>query len=286
MAKRRPRDLLLAAGFIVGTIGFGNGTTALAQGTIPGLTSTPITFSGHADAFVPGPDGNVWLVDYNANAIGRLAVDGSAYQAFAVPTAAAGVNSIAAGPDGNLWFTESSASKVGRITTSGAITEFPVPGSFQFVFPVLVATGSIASGPDGNLWISGRGQMARVSPQGAVTVVTVPPPQGVFGLSIGKCVVGSDNNFWCQSADTGTVDHTAKLTTSGAVTLYPGQGQSFDFVKGPDGNVWYVSQQQPFTPPFTLTRITPAGVETVYALPTQRDCEGLAVGADGNIWFT
>lgn len=259
---------------------------ALAQGTIPGLTSTPITFSGHADAFVAGPDGNVWLIDATSNAIGRLAVDGSAYQAFTVPTPSAGLQSITVGPDGNLWFTETSAAQVGRITTSGTITEFPVPASFHFVYPVLVATGSIASGPDGNLWVSGQGQMAKVTPQGVVTVVTVPPPAGVFLLSIGKCVVGSDNNFWCESAGTDTAHHTAKLTTSGAVTLYDGQGQSFDFIKGPDGNVWYVSQQQPFIPPFTLTRITPAGVETVYALPTQRDCEGLAVGADGNIWFT
>jgi streptogramin lyase len=57
-------------------------SSALAQGSIPGLTSTPITFSGHADAFEAGPDGNVWFVDQTSNAIGRLAVDGSAYQAF------------------------------------------------------------------------------------------------------------------------------------------------------------------------------------------------------------
>ncbi len=87
----------------------GRSLRLLAQGAIPGLTSTPITFSGHADDFVAGPDGNVWLVDSTANAIGRLAVDGSAYQAFPVPTAAAGLNSITRGPDGNLWFTESLA---------------------------------------------------------------------------------------------------------------------------------------------------------------------------------
>jgi hypothetical protein len=110
--------------------------STLAQGGIPGLTSTPITFSGHADDFVAGPDGNVWLVDSTANAIGRLAVDGSAYQAFPVPTPAAGLNSIVAGPDGNLWFTESSVSKVGRITISGAIMEFTVPAPFVYVLLV------------------------------------------------------------------------------------------------------------------------------------------------------
>src|SRR5262252_8061435 len=132
---------------------------AASQGTIPGLTSTPINFAGNADAFAAGPDANVWIVDSTANAVGRLAVDGSSYQAFPVPSPAAGLQSITAGPDGNLWFTETVAAKVGRITASGTITEFPLPANFRYVNPVLVASGSIFPGPDGNVWISGFNQM-------------------------------------------------------------------------------------------------------------------------------
>jgi virginiamycin B lyase len=260
----------------------------LAQGTIPGLTSTPITFSGHADDFVAGPDGNVWLADSTANAIGRLAVDGSAYQAFPVPTPAAGLNSIVAGPDGNLWFTESSVSKVGRITTSGAITEFTVPAPFVYVlFGFVNGEGTIAAGPDGNLWISGSGQMARVTPQGAVTVLSVASPPGGDLFEIGKCVAGPDANLWCMSSVriAGEFDnHPVKVTTAGVATLYPGFfGQYFDILSAPDGNLWISAEGA--SPPESLTRVTPAGGETVYTLPTTRESR-LAVGADGNIWFT
>jgi virginiamycin B lyase len=263
---------------------------ALAQGTIPGLTSTPITFSGHADDFAAGPDGNVWLVDSTANAIGRLAVDGSAYQAFPVPTAGAGLNSIVAGPDGNLWFTESSVSKVGRITTSGAITEFAVPAAFVYVlFGFVNGEGTIAAGPDGNLWISGSGQMAKVTPQGAVTVLSVAPPPGGDLFEIGKCVAGPDANLWCLSSVriAGEFDnHPVKVTTAGVATLYPGFfGQYFDILSAPDGNLWISAQGTSPSPPESLTRVTPAGVETLYTLPTTRESR-LAAGADGNIWFT
>lgn len=260
----------------------------LAQGPISGLTSTPITFSGHADAFVAGPDGNVWLVDQISNVVGRLAVDGSAYQTFLVPTAAAGLNSIALGPEGNLWFTESAASKVGRITTAGTITEFAVPAPFVFsLFGLANGEGTIAVGPDGNLWISGSGQMAKVTVQGTVTVVPVAPPPGSSLFDIGKCVAGPDGNLWCISnvriAGQGD-NHPAKITTAGVATLYPGiSSQDFDILKGPDGNLWISANG--VSPAHSLMRITPAGVETVYALPTSRESR-LAVGADGNIWFT
>jgi streptogramin lyase len=258
----------------------------LAQGTIPGLTSTPINFAGHADAFVSGPDGNVWIVDSTANAVGRLAVDGSSYQAFPAPTASAGLQSIAAGADGNLWFTETSVAKVGRVTPSGTITEFALPTNFRYVLPILVASGSIFPGPDGDVWISGANQMARVTLAGAATVVAVPSPAPAQTLTLGKCVVGSDDNFWCQGADIHTGDYIARITTAGAATAYPSQGQPFDLTLGADGNVWFVSQQGLAQTPM-MTRLKPDGSETVYALPfTNFLTAGIAAGADGNIWFT
>ena len=46
-----------------------------------------------------------------------------------------------------------------------------MPAAFVYVlFGFVNGEGTIAAGPDGNLWISGSGQMAKVTPQGAVTV--------------------------------------------------------------------------------------------------------------------
>ena len=282
----RPTGLLGACA-LSGMIVFGAAPTAVAQGDFPDVTSTQITFSGQADDFVLGPDGNVWLVDQISNVIGRLAVDGSAYQTFAVNTPAAGLNSITAGPDGNLWFTESLVSKVGRITTSGTITEFDVAPFVYFLFGFVTGEGTISSGPDGNLWISGSGQMAKVTPQGAVTVLTVAPPPGGDLFEIGKCVAGPDGNLWCLSnvriAGAGD-NHPMKLTTAGVATLYPGIfGQEFDILKGPDNNLWISANS--VSPAHSLMRVTPAGVETVYGLPTTRESY-LTAGADHNIWFT
>ncbi len=73
------------------------------------------------------PDGNIWFVETGANALGRLARDGSITE-FSIPTPNASARGVTVGPDGALWFTENFANKIGRMNASGAmIAEYDIP---------------------------------------------------------------------------------------------------------------------------------------------------------------
>lgn len=57
--------------------------------------------------------------------------------------------------------------------------------------------------------------------------------------------------------------------------------QPIDIARGPDGNLWFVEEAGS-----KVTRVTPAGVMTEYALPAGSDPVDIWAGVDGNLWFT
>jgi virginiamycin B lyase len=78
-----------------------------------------------ASAITTGPDGALWFTLNQANAIGRITMQGDV-TVYPLPTpgaAAVGITSDGAA----LWFVEIMAGQIGRITTDGAIQEFPLP---------------------------------------------------------------------------------------------------------------------------------------------------------------
>jgi streptogramin lyase len=62
-----------------------------------------------------GPDGNLWFVEFNGNAIGRITPRGAITE-FPLPTGNSGPSSITTGPDGALWFTENDGNRIGRFS--------------------------------------------------------------------------------------------------------------------------------------------------------------------------
>lgn len=140
--------------------------------------------SGSAPAFItPGPDGNLWFTESGRNAIGVVSTGGVLLHEFSIPTANSGPWGIALGPDGNLWFTENNVgiNQIGKITPGGTVTEYPVPGSPEF----------ITAGPDGNLWFTDftTGKIGRITPSGVVTEFSVPTPNsGPWGINLGPAV--------------------------------------------------------------------------------------------------
>jgi virginiamycin B lyase len=87
----------------------------------------------------------------------------------------------------------------------------------------------------------------------------------------------------------------SRITTSGDVTdefslPEPANGP---IVASPDGNLWFTEvglddATVPADNPLdNIVRMTPAGVVTEFALPTPGGGPfGLAIGPDGNLWFT
>jgi len=244
-----------------------------------------------------GPDGNLWFTEPFTNRIGRITPTGAVTR-FLLPNTPSNpfdcldtglVNRcplpfhIAAGADGNLWFTESGlvgGNKIGRITPAGVITEFPIPGGKQDPF-ALGAPFGITAGPDNNLWFTRRGPVIPVDRD-------TPVPSG----SIARITSG------CPPPPAPTVCSGA----AGAVTEYPIPPPSAiptDIAAGPDGNLWYVTQNVNFDDGGPdrgprpggnkVGRITPAGVITEFDIPTQFSQPAAITpgpAGDEHMWFT
>ncbi len=205
---------------------------------------------------------------------------------FKIPTAASGVSRIIAGPDGNLWFLETTAQKIGRITPSGQITEYALP-------QVARKPGDLVIGPDRNLWVIGPDGLARVTPNGAVTGISLP---GLYAAGRNHIVSGPDGNLWMMRnltvppATSGS-SYLVKLDVRGQVLAhYPLNYSPNGFVFEPGGTLrsatdgfLYIGHcgSLPYT---TWNRYTIGGqsgesVGSIFALT------GYTLDAQGSLWM-
>jgi streptogramin lyase len=140
-----------------------------------------------------GPDGALWLTETVTggppNRVARLTTSGVLTEFFLASGRFA--LDVATGPDGNVWTIESGTggpTSAVRMTPSGTgRTEFQLVPSIQF------SAALLGSAPDGNLWavLKEAGQLARITPAGAVDLYPVPS-----GLRPGGITVGPDGNVW------------------------------------------------------------------------------------------
>jgi virginiamycin B lyase len=130
-----------------------------------------------------GPDGTIWVVEENANAIGHFDGDGSLLDTIPIPTPNSHPREITTAPDGSLWFTEYGASQIGQVTVgdkgSVTITEqmTPTPDSGPF---------GITPGQDGNIWFTENranqiGQVVLVGPMVASLSLTTASAERLSG---------------------------------------------------------------------------------------------------------
>src|SRR5208283_4535065 len=145
-------------------------------------------------------------------------------------------------------------------------------------------SGFDAAGPDGNLWFTESypaNAVGKMSPEGVVTSYPVPTanadPTGI--------TAGPDGNMWFLESDAHQI---AKVTPSGTITEYPGNGYFFfGIVAGPDGNLWVPYIYANSCGCSAMGRITTSGTISVFPTTTALSTPmGVAVGSDGNIWFT
>jgi streptogramin lyase len=162
-----------------------NATNKIARLTPDGVfTEFPLpTDVGHPGTIILGSDNNLWLT--GVSAIVRMTMTGAA-TVFPL-SSPFNADAIASGPDGNLWFVEQSGNKIGRISTLGALTEFPFPGSMDFVW-------NLAFGSDNNLYFveSVQNKIVRMTPGGAFTEYDVPSANA----SPMFLTRGPDGNIW------------------------------------------------------------------------------------------
>jgi virginiamycin B lyase len=195
-------------------------------------------------------------------------------------------------------FTFPAAAGAAPIASSSPVTSFPQPDA-----PPTGGDGPLVFGPDGQAWFTGYyeetyfpseepyylPQIMRIDPQGHVGVVL--QHQTAKGLT-----VGPDGNVWLTD-----IRSVSRLTPSGELTQFPMPeekiGQNFTqaagpIVSGPDGNLWFsgyraVPDGNQGKSVATIDRMTPAGNVAQFELPGPGSFPTrLAVGPDGNVWFT
>jgi virginiamycin B lyase len=247
-------------------------TVAFSEYTVPTANSEPY-------GITVGPDGALWFAESHgtANKIARITTAGVVTNEFTIPTATSVPQFIVTGPDNNLWFTENLGFKIGRMTTAGVFNEYPIPTGLSF--PV-----GITAGPDGALWFTESGANAnnigRITTLGAITEYPIPTQSSSPQL----IAPGPDGALWFTESQGNKI---GRITTSGAITEYPIPSINSlpaAIVAGPDGAMWFMESNSNGK----VGRITTAGVITnEYPVPTAGGGAyyGMAVGADGAIWF-
>ncbi len=160
------------------------------------------------------------------------------------------------------------------------------------LFPASSGPMSITTGPDGNLWFTEVGfGVGRITPSGVVTQFNlVPPldcpndPPGCWGRGI---TAGPDGNLWF--VNWGSNPGLARITTSGLLTPIPSVLYFLQSITaGADGNLWTAPIGD--SVPSVIAKVTPSGGVTLFSIPSQTRVEtgvySLALGPDGNVWFT
>lgn len=185
--------------------------------------------------------------------------DGSVWETFSSPE----ILSMVAGPQTRLWFAS------GYIAMDGTIVTFPGPAD----------STNIAIGPDGAIWfvenLSSNDTVYRMDQLGNETnfVESTPIKCLTYGIA-----TGSDGALWFSEQGCGAI---GRITTDGTFTRYstlptmdPGP-----LAEGPDGAIWFVGSAS------LIGRIDAQGNISSYPVPTPESMpQGLAVGADGNLW--
>ncbi len=176
-------------------------------------------------------------------------------------------SNMISGPDGNLWVAASGsagAAAIDRIGLDGSVSSFPVPVNApdSILINSICLINTLTTGPDGNVWFVGD----------------MTPAAGGS-----RAVIGN-------------------VTPAGLVTEFPPipvpaghQAQASSIVSGPGGDLLFaynvMHQSQSLISQSFIARATTAGAVTLFPVPSFSSkppgyVNSVAVGADGNLWFT
>jgi virginiamycin B lyase len=188
---------------------------------------------------------------------------------------------LVAGPDGNIWLGNPRSGGpdgydfIDRITPQGELTEFRLPSPQPFV-------AALASGPDGNVWFSEclAQRIGKITPQGAITEYPV-------GTCATTLTAGSDGEIWFAT-NTGRF---GRISVDGHLNFPVAATNGFvvDLIRGSDGALWFSQEGERSTTRKTAVgRLSYAGQVTKFKVgpPVDGYLGPLALGPDGNIWFT
>jgi len=264
-----------------------SGATSLSTTTVtaPG-TSVTLNYNGNSMT-----SATILPSNAAANGSATFTPTGNAVIGYAVlPSDNQYINVLAPGPAGDraVWY--GSNRIVGRMSTTGQVTEYT--NGLNDIY-------ALAPGADGNVWFGDDdGLVGNISTTGTVTfAATYNTGCGPYLCSYTNFMVpGPDGNVWF-SDDGGYV---GMVTTSGIVTEWyiptlpgwPG-GSSEPNQMAFIGNTLYIADEYGYIDAIAIAGAgaasAPTGVVQV-ANPASGegpcDVYGLAIGPDGNVWFS
>jgi virginiamycin B lyase len=243
--KRRRHRLRIVA---VGAVGLA--AVVVAAGVL-------ITFS-HAIVFRQVGIGPIKLLPV-------AAVAHAHFKQYTLPTPNAYPTSLIVGPDGALYFLEAGTGAIVRFTPDGAV--------FGTLEPRRHFDGLVA-GPDGALWLTepDANAIGRLSLQGAFSEYPIPEIDKVPD----QITVGPDGALWFTEVET-----IGRISTSGTLTEFPmGTGSDTTSIVSGHGAIWVSDDARGL-----ITRLTPSGTQTAFAVPRGAHPEAMTAGPDGALWW-
>ncbi|MEO7980970.1 MAG: hypothetical protein ABI807_08785 [Sporichthyaceae bacterium] len=290
-------------------IGAGPASAAVAPLGVVSEVTAGITAGSEPYDIVSGPDGNMWFTEPRLNKVARMTTRGAVTELTSQIPANVGPLHLTVGSDGNLWFSEAYKNQLARLTTGGVVTEFTAGGGtgrigemtagpdgnvwyvksraigrmtpagevteFSAGLAADARIGEIAAGPDGNLWFAEYqgGRVGRVTPSGQITeFATGLDPE----LSLLDIAAGPDGTMWFTADD----EQLRRIATDGVVSTLPHTGVRGAFTTLPDGSVWYIAGGG------RVGRIASNGAVRTFGGGFTNGPADLALGPDGNLWFT
>ena len=261
---------------LIATITIGTPLLSLTAYADPAISEYAIPSSGaYPNHITKGPDGAMWLTDAANGNIDRVDNSGSVIE-HQIPISGTFPFDITSGPDGALWFTDIGTNAIGRITTSGDVVEYPAAHGL----------GRITAGPDGNIWFTAKGDIAKMTTDGVVTVYQTQGGfyNGYYGAHfVTDITAGPDGNIWfIEQQVNPNIWSIGKITTNGSVTEYP--------VPYAGSTIQY--QATIVSPPSDDSY---PGQEAACADDAGNGCgttdpgvtlDNITTGPDGNLWFS
>ena len=284
------------------------------------------TFSGSSISqplgMAAAPDGKLWWANYGSDTIGEIDPTTGTVVAHSNINID-GPRSVTVAPDGVVWFTSTENGRLGKID-GGFITTYPaieqiddveVAADGDIWFNGFPGTGDERIGrfePDtedlytytvpGNVyrmtpdptagmwfaWANSSGGMSRIRHITPPALITDPPT--ITGFSTAPATeatdvtYGPDGRLWFTAEDAGQIGR--MNPTTGAVTpfTHPQVLVPNEIITGPGGDLWFTIRSGA-----RVGRIDPStGAIVTYRDPadTVEGPIGLAVGGDGNLWYT
>lgn len=207
---------------------------------------------------------------------------------YEVPQPDSAPTGITTGPDGNIWFTEQQSQtgdengNIVRFTfRARRFTAIQIPVGPQN--PDYESGGSqpteIVNGQDGALWITdaASNQVVRLVPGQSQPPTSIATDDATNGIT-----VGPDHAIWFTDANNPEIGRIAKVGTTWQVSYVQiPSGNAAGDITSAAGQLWFTSPQDD-----AVWSLNPGATPVEHPQPLGSEPTGIAVGPDGNLWFT